>query len=107
MSDYLYILDQHFDYELFQNAIVALLLFSHIDTITTYTELPISSQTYNSLVISKKDNNKHCVICFEEYKTIPDRNISELDCSHIFHTDCLKTWLNKNRSCPLCRQEVD
>jgi hypothetical protein len=27
-------------------------------------------------------------------------------CKHIFHEDCLKAWLNKERSCPVCKTNL-
>ncbi len=25
---------------------------------------------------------------------------------HVFHTSCLKSWLNKNHTCPTCREKI-
>ena len=57
----------------------------------------------------KKTRNNECSICLIEY----DENckISRLNCSHCFHTDCIKQWLDKTpkkyRTCPYCRQNTN
>ncbi|EFN70191.1 Ring finger and transmembrane domain-containing protein 2 [Camponotus floridanus] len=42
-----------------------------------------------------------CAICHEEYTT-PVR----LHCKHIFCETCVSTWLDRERSCPLCRASI-
>ncbi|XP_011632711.1 RING finger and transmembrane domain-containing protein 2 [Pogonomyrmex barbatus] len=42
-----------------------------------------------------------CAICHEEYIT-PVR----LHCKHIFCETCVSTWLDRERSCPLCRASI-
>ncbi|XP_058810709.1 RING finger and transmembrane domain-containing protein 2-like isoform X2 [Phymastichus coffea] len=42
-----------------------------------------------------------CAICHEEYST-PVR----LYCNHIFCEGCVTTWLDRERSCPLCRASI-
>jgi hypothetical protein len=33
-------------------------------------------------------------------------NIYDLNCKHLFHSNCLKPWLLKKSTCPLCRYEI-
>ncbi|XP_029053348.1 ring finger protein, transmembrane 2 isoform X2 [Osmia lignaria lignaria] len=42
-----------------------------------------------------------CAICHEEY-SMPIK----LYCKHIFCEACVLTWLDRERSCPLCRAEI-
>ena len=42
-----------------------------------------------------------CSICFGEFEL--DQEIKHPPCTHIFHTECLRTWLEKDRRCPYCR----
>ena len=39
-----------------------------------------------------------CAICLD-YKCD-----SFLPCLHIFHEKCIRAWIKKDRSCPVCRQ---
>lgn len=42
-----------------------------------------------------------CLISFEE----GDR-IGALECDHNFHVDCLKSWLSRKNTCPLCSRKI-
>ena len=49
--------------------------------------------------------NSQCNICMEEYKI--DDHITKLKCRHLFHKECIKDWLCKEKiSCPVCRMDV-
>ena len=51
------------------------------------------------------DSDINCSICMENMKK--DETILELNCSHTFHNDCIKQYLEKyNYKCPICRDEV-
>ena len=57
--------------------------------------------------IQKYDSRKEteCAICLEEFK----RNdiIKEFyRCKHIFHKECLKSWLKRSNVCPLCKHDL-
>ena len=51
----------------------------------------------------KKDDNK-CVVCQYEFKN--GENVTKLTCGHLFHTNCVDTWLSKNKVCPMCHKEI-
>ena len=44
-----------------------------------------------------------CPICFEEFDVF---DCQALECSHVFHADCLTSWVTKSRAktCPMCRR---
>jgi hypothetical protein len=56
----------------------------------------------------KKENNKvelpNCCICLEEI-SLGEKSIL-LPCGHMFHSNCIVTWLKKNNTCPMCRFEI-
>lgn len=42
-----------------------------------------------------------CIICREQLLTG-----KKLPCNHIFHTHCLRSWFQRQQSCPTCRLDV-
>lgn len=49
--------------------------------------------------------NKECLICLEEQKL--GTEAVKLQCGHIYHERCLKDWLLKSCTCPVCRYELE
>ena len=107
MSENIYEYSYNFeDNDLVHTSILALLFFSHLNTImkyNIYSDL-LNTQEYENLSREEKNHNKSCIICFEEY--MDESVVSKLECKHIFHTKCLSTWIEKNQSCPLCRFKI-
>ncbi|KAI3953349.1 hypothetical protein MKX01_042327 [Papaver californicum] len=46
-----------------------------------------------------------CAVCLEGI--LDGSEISNMPCSHMFHSACLITWLQESNSCPMCRHQVD
>ena len=49
-------------------------------------------------------NKESCSICMSELNT--KDFIIKLNCSHIFHKDCIKEWLARKKTCAICKVEV-
>ncbi|XP_039117178.1 ERAD-associated E3 ubiquitin-protein ligase HRD1B-like [Dioscorea cayenensis subsp. rotundata] len=47
------------------------------------------------------ENDTTCVICRDEMF-----RAKKLPCGHIFHVECLLSWMQENDSCPTCRSSV-
>ncbi|KAL5982053.1 hypothetical protein ACLOJK_016122 [Asimina triloba] len=46
-----------------------------------------------------------CAVCICRFKG--DEEVRELQCGHVFHRDCLDTWLeHQGHTCPLCRSSM-
>merc|ERR1712198_157511 len=43
-----------------------------------------------------------CIICREEMVT----GCKKLPCNHIFHSSCLRSWFQRQQTCPTCRMDV-
>ena len=55
--------------------------------------------------INKLDNDKKsCVICMEDFK---NGDVStNLPCLHMFHTNCIQSWLKTQNTCPICKFQL-
>lgn len=47
--------------------------------------------------------DRTCIICREEMTA---EACKKLPCSHIFHIDCLKMWVQRQQTCPTCRSTI-
>ncbi|PSS13538.1 E3 ubiquitin-protein ligase RING1-like [Actinidia chinensis var. chinensis] len=45
-----------------------------------------------------------CRICLDDFAL--GTKVTCLPCSHVFHEDCITTWLEKSHRCPVCRFEM-
>lgn len=71
-------------------------------TLTTNEFNNLSKIKYHS--IKDKIKLTSCQICQDEQEFKDDDDILVLPCKHLFHYNCLQTWLlNYNNTCPLCR----
>ncbi|KAF9951316.1 hypothetical protein BGZ72_007151 [Mortierella alpina] len=46
-----------------------------------------------------------CAICLGDYR--PNETIRLLPCQHHFHLECVDQWLLTDKSCPLCKHDID
>ncbi len=59
---------------------------------------------------SSRTSGEKCVICLESFDSQPncaEEKKRQLDCSHIFHKECIGEWLKRKHNCPLCRAQVE
>ncbi|CAF0855184.1 unnamed protein product [Adineta ricciae] len=45
-----------------------------------------------------------CIICREDMQV--QQSIKRLACQHIFHKNCLRSWFQRQQTCPICRTTV-
>lgn len=50
------------------------------------------------------ENYQECPICFTNCS---GSDSLALECSHVFHRECLKKWVEENPSCPVCRNPMN
>jgi hypothetical protein len=46
-----------------------------------------------------------CSICLEQFD--PGDLVRLLKCGHIFHPSCVRDWLKKEATCPMCRKQQE
>ncbi|CAI8590558.1 unnamed protein product [Vicia faba] len=60
-----------------------------------------------SKYVNESQEDVDCAVCLSKVKE--KEEISELQCKHVFHKDCLETWISfkcYNTTCPICRVSV-
>ena len=55
-------------------------------------------------IIKKNKADSKCGICLENMYF--GGSLSKLSCKHIFHKNCLFTWLKYKNQCPFCRIRI-
>ncbi|GFP98141.1 nep1-interacting protein 2 [Phtheirospermum japonicum] len=66
-------------------------------------ELPVC-EFYNNAERSTCDETS-CAICLQDLKNGESIRLLP-NCKHLFHLHCIDTWLTRQGSCPICRQNV-
>ncbi|KAF3438975.1 hypothetical protein FNV43_RR17250 [Rhamnella rubrinervis] len=59
-------------------------------------------QKYQSVSTGSLAGDEPCCICQDEY--VDEEDVGKLDCGHNFHFNCIKQWLVRKNSCPICKK---
>ncbi|KAG6469960.1 hypothetical protein ZIOFF_070899 [Zingiber officinale] len=62
---------------------------------------PASTTAVKGLKMVTAEEPDSCSICLQDFGTTT--RVLAMPCGHLFHAACLKKWLVRNCSCPLCR----
>lgn len=62
---------------------------------------PASAAAVEGLKTVAVTEEGSCTICLVDFKT--EAPVLMMPCGHAFHETCLKEWLGRSHSCPLCR----
>ena len=54
--------------------------------------------------IKRQEKEVSCSICLEVLKT--GMQVKALQCKHVFHTNCIHSWLKQKLMCPNCKMKV-
>jgi len=65
--------------------------------------LPVFLYTMITNIVKDKDPPDICAVCQEKYQSMDI--VTFLDCKHLFHYDCISSWIDNNGTCPCCRNE--
>ncbi|CAD8064467.1 unnamed protein product [Paramecium primaurelia] len=52
----------------------------------------------------KQQINDCCTICLEDSGNPVE---IELECSHVFHQECISEWLSREKHCPVCKRDIN
>jgi hypothetical protein len=74
----------------------------------------LDTQLYSEVLLLKNkfDQTTCCPICLNDFEasdmvsSSTDQQPNNHDCRHLFHQDCLRSWLQKKQSCPCCRYDI-
>lgn len=62
-------------------------------------EFPVFCMTQKDLQVRPT-----CTVCNHDFKI--EEEVVRLPCSHVYHDDCITSWLVKRCTCPMCRWEL-
>mmetsp|Transcript_10398 Transcript_10398/g.15075 ORF Transcript_10398/g.15075 Transcript_10398/m.15075 type:complete len:101 (-) Transcript_10398:202-504(-) len=51
------------------------------------------------------EEDRSCIVCISDHD-VGDM-LRVLPCQHAFHRKCVDQWLQLDKSCPLCKQDID
>ncbi|OMO58183.1 Zinc finger, RING-type [Corchorus capsularis] len=66
---------------------------------TTIRSLPVYSYLHGN---AAKYHQVDCAICLTEFQEMDCVKLIP-NCKHVFHVECIDTWLSSHLSCPVCR----
>jgi len=57
-------------------------------------------------IVYQLDENEmeECSICLEKFNI--NEKVFKTPCNHLFHATCITEWLYKNKTCPICRNDL-
>ena len=98
-SDILNVYNEILEEKQFENA-----LTESLNTYKTPEKNPNIKLDMPSILFNKEHKDYTCTICGDEIEL--NRNIVNLECSHIFHTECISEWIQYKAECPICRKMI-
>ena len=57
-----------------------------------------------SKLATNEDTKYNCSICVSDFDK--DESIKQLECNHIFHSNCIGEWVKYKSECPCCRSYI-
>lgn len=67
----------------------------------------VSSKLHQLQDVTEEDLERvgrSCIICREDMALA--EGLKKLNCGHVFHLACLRSWLERQQTCPICRHAI-
>jgi hypothetical protein len=67
----------------------------------------VTSKIHQLLDVTEADLERvggSCIICREDMAIAA--GLKKLPCGHVFHLSCLRSWLERQQTCPICRTSI-
>ena len=72
-----------------------------LESLPTYKLSPLRKQIMTQC---GEHCDQSCAVCICDFEECDE--LIRLPCGHVFHKDCVSTWLNEHNTCPTCRYEL-
>ncbi|KAL9856579.1 putative transcription factor C2H2 family [Arabidopsis thaliana] len=79
---------------------------SSSDTPKLYRLYSVREGIGGRFVFKKPSHDDSCCICLGKYGEEKGVGLRKLECSHVFHSQCIDKWLKIKSTCPLCESQV-
>jgi len=75
-----------------------------LTVVTPSSPLDLTGDDAAAAVAASSKETKECAVCLD----VPSLGqcVRRLRCMHVFHADCIDTWLKTSRTCPVCKADV-
>ena len=90
-----------------------LLIYTYINTYM-YIQTSLHYLDYDEIAQQNKEEQELCIICWtpseanNRIKLLKSFNNLSIycNCNPYIHSKCIETWINKTKSCPICRKQL-
>jgi hypothetical protein len=81
---------------------LACMIFSYPMCTTKSTVIKEIKEIKEIIVIKIDNLNEECSICLDKNEKIWIKT----HCNHLYHNECINEWMEINKSCPICREQL-
>ncbi|WOK93646.1 hypothetical protein Cni_G02346 [Canna indica] len=65
---------------------------------------PARKEAVEAMPTVKVEESSRCSVCLEDFEVGAEAR--EMPCKHVFHGECILSWLELHSSCPMCRFQL-
>jgi hypothetical protein len=70
-----------------------------------YLSMLVTEKLQKTSISFLSGDSKKCLICFDDFEV--NQKIIRLPCLHIFHETEITQWFESNKTCPICRVNIE